>query len=100
MQQLAIIVSLKPGSEQRVAELTAMGPPFDPREVGFDRHTVFTTGREAVFVFEGAEVEWRLDDLVYDFFHPLLQDALESWRDVVEGEPRHAGPAYAWQRDG
>ena len=100
MQQLAIVVSLKPGSEQRVAELTAAGPPFDPREAGIDRHTVFTTGREAVFVFEGAELEWRLDDLVNDFFHPLLQDALESWRDVVEGEPRHAGPAYAWQRDG
>jgi hypothetical protein len=33
------------------------------------------TDREAVFIFEGRDVEWGLDDLVDDPFHPLLQEA-------------------------
>jgi hypothetical protein len=96
MQQLAIIVPLKEGSGALAAELLDAGPPFDPEEAGFERHAVFLTDEEAVFVFEGREVAWNLDDLVDDPFHPLLQEAIGRWTEITEGRPRLARTAYSW----
>jgi hypothetical protein len=96
MQQLAIIVPLKAGAGERAAGLLADGPPFNLEEAGFERHAVYLTDREAVFVFEGREVEWSLDDLVDDPFHPSLQETLDRWSALAEGRPRVARTAYAW----
>jgi hypothetical protein len=96
MQQLAIIVPLKEGAGERAAGLLADGPPFDLEEAGFERHAVYLTDREVVFVFEGREVEWNLDDLVDDPFHPLLQETLERWSALAESRPRVARSAYTW----
>lgn len=99
MNQLAIVVPLKKGTEQAAAALLAAGPPFDPEEAGFKRHAVYLTHREAVFVFEGSDVDWNLDDLVDDAFHPLLQEVLDRWADLVDGKPRRAQTVYAWARE-
>lgn len=99
MEQLAIVARLKPGSEPRAAELIANGPPFDPTESGFDRHTVYLSADEVVFVFEGHQVEWDVDRLVDEPFHWLLTDALEEWRPLLDGQPRIARPAYSWTRE-
>lgn len=99
MQQLAIVVPLRKGADKRAAELLAAGAPFDPGEAGFERHAVYLTGSEAVFVFEGPEVEWRLDDLVYVASHPLLRDSLNEWAKLVDGQPRRARRVYSWSRD-
>jgi hypothetical protein len=80
MQQLAIIVPLKAGAGERAAGLLADGPPFDLEEAGFERHAV----------------EWSLDDLVDDPFHPLLQQAFDRWSALADGRPRVARTAYAW----
>ena len=98
MQRLAVIVRLREGARERAAELLAHGPPFDLADGEFERHAVYLSEHEVVFVFEGPEAEWRLDDLASDFFHPALQDALEDWRPLVEGDPRVANVAYFWER--
>jgi hypothetical protein len=98
MQQLAIIARLKSGAEPRAAELIAKGPPFDPNMGGLDRHTVYLSAGEVVFVFEGREVDWIVDDLVDDPFRWLLTEALDAWRPLIEGEPMIARPAYTWAR--
>ena len=98
MQGLAVIVRLREGARERAAELLAQGPPFALADGEFDRHAVYLSEREVVFVFEGPEAEWRLDDLTSDVFHPALQDALEDWRPLVEGDPRIARMAYFWER--
>ena len=99
MQRLAVIVRLREGAHERAAQLLAQGPPFDLVDGEFERHAVYLSEREVIFVFEGPEAEWRLDDLTSDlFFHPALQDALEDWRPLVEGDPRIAGAAYFWER--
>lgn len=98
MEQLAVIVPLKESAEKRAEELLSAGPPLDLDEAGFERHSVYLTEREAVFVFEGHDVEWNLDDVVDDAFHPLLQDALARWGDIVESPPRIARVAYAWEK--
>ena len=52
MQRLAVIAKLKPDAEERAIELIKEGPPFDPQGTGFQRHSVYLTSGEAVFVFE------------------------------------------------
>ena len=99
MEPLAIVARLRAGTERRAAELLAKGPPFDPEESRLDRHAVYLSAGEVVFVFEGREVEWIVEELVDDPLRPLAADALEEWRPLVEGEPRIARPAYAWLRE-
>jgi hypothetical protein len=99
MEQLAIVARLKAGGEPKARELIANGPPFDPTQSGLDRHTVYLSADEVVFVFEGPEVEWIVDKLVDDPFHWLVSEALEQWRPLLEDQPRIARLAYAWQRE-
>jgi hypothetical protein len=98
MEQIAITARLKEGAEPRAAELIEHGPPFDPSTTGFDRHTVYLSADEVVFVFEGREVEWIVDALVDEPFHWPVLSALDEWRPLLEGNPRIARPAYSWRR--
>jgi hypothetical protein len=99
MEQIAIVARLKSGAEPRAAELIAQGPPFDPAESGFVRHTVYLSADEVVFIFEGKEVEWALDRLVDEPFHWPMGDALDEWRPLLEGNPRIARSVYSWSAD-
>lgn len=98
MKRIAIVARLKPGAFERASELVAKGPPFDLDEDGFERHTVYLSKNEVVFVFEGRDVEWVIDDLVSDFHHRQLRESLAAWRPLVEGMPRVAREAYFWER--
>ena len=98
MTRLAIVGRLRDGAHEQAARLLAGGPPFDPADVGFERHAVYLSSHEVVFVFEGAEVEWELDDLVSDYSHPLVRAALESWTPLLESDPRVARGVYFWER--
>lgn len=97
MRRLAIVVPLKEGAQKDAERLLAGGPPFNPGEAGFTRHSVYLTSMEAIFVFEGPEVEWRLDQLVSDFFHPALHVAAREWEKIEEARPRLGREAYFWE---
>lgn len=97
MEQLAVVLSLKPGSAERVSELLAAGPPFDVGATGFERHSVYLAGEFAVFLFEGSVAEDRHSDLLGDFFEATLQAAFAGWSDVLEGEPHIARHVHAWE---
>ena len=97
MERVAIIARLKEGSEQRAAELVGAGPPFDLTDTGLVRHSIYISAGEAVFVFEGHEVEWIVDQLIDEPFHYELQRALEQWREIVDGQPRVARERFGWQ---
>ena len=97
MKQVAIVARLKDGAEPRAAELLEQGPPFDPAERGFERHAVYLSATEVVFVFEGPEVDAILDDLVGEPFSWLLSAALDDWRPLIDGQPRIARSAYSWE---
>lgn len=91
-ERAVLVVPLRPGAREAVASLLDQGPPFDPEQVALDRHEVFLTDREAVFVFEGAS----------DAFLQLIAadesvwDASAAWRPHIEGRIRYAEPAYLW----
>jgi hypothetical protein len=98
VERLVLIASLKPGAEAAAAELIAGGPPFDLERTGFERHAIYLSSGEVVFVFEGHEVEWAVDALVDAPFNWMLSDALERWRLVIEDTPRVARQRFSWER--
>lgn len=97
--RLAIIARLESGSEELAAELIAKGVPFDLEESGFERHSVFLSATEVIFVFEGPEVESRLDEVVGDPFRSLLSEAFDEWRPLLDAPPRVARERYSWERE-
>ena len=90
--RVVVVVPLKEGTRDRVRELLATGPPFDPAAVGLERHEVFLTEREAVFLF-GAPARSVLERLVMD---PSLWAAAAAWKDLVAAPARLAEDAYSW----
>jgi hypothetical protein len=95
VRRLAVVARLKPDSEARAAELIAAGPPFDAASAGLERHTVYLSHAEVVFVFEGPEVEWIVDAIVDS---PSRASVFEEWRALLEGPPRIAREAHYWER--
>jgi hypothetical protein len=94
MSRLGLVVPLKPGVRAKVEELLAQGPPFDPDEVGLERHHVLVTDEEAIFVFEAAECD-ALDRLAAQ---APVWTAAAAWSELVAGPPRRAEAAYVWRR--
>ena len=91
-ERIALVVPLKPGVRAAAERLLSAGPPFDPAELGLDRHEVFLTEREAVFVFEGVPAA---------LLHRSADDegiwaAAAEWDELVEGRVRFAERTYAW----
>jgi hypothetical protein len=97
MNRLVIVAKLKEGSQEAAEELIRRGPPFEPGELGFDRHSVYVSPHDVVFLFEAPDVEWKVDDIVDD---PVLSTALAPWRALVDGPPRLAHERYHWSREG
>lgn len=93
--RVVVIVPLKPGARARVRELLELGPPFDPESAGLERHQVFVTDQEAVFLFEAPDHS-ALDRLAKS---PSLRWAAAAWRDYVGGPTRLAELAYSWARN-
>ena len=99
MKRLAIVARLKKGSESRAGELIADGPPFNLEQTGLARHSVYLSATEVVFLFEGDEVEWMIDDLLDQPFSREIARALDQWRAIVDGPPRIARERFGWERD-
>jgi hypothetical protein len=99
MERVAIIARLKEGNQQRAAELVEAGPPFDLTQTDIVRHSIYISATEAVFVFEGHQVEWIIDQLIDEPFHYELHRALEQWREIVDGRPHIARERFGWQLD-
>lgn len=95
MQRLAVIARLKPDAQSRAAELIKQGPPFNPEDIGFERHSVFLTGDHAVFVFEGGRLEQLLQSVIRN---PAAVGTMRDWEPLVEGMPKVAREAYSWER--
>jgi hypothetical protein len=106
-EQVAVVVPLKTGCVERAKELVAHGPPFDPAALGLQRHQIFVTTREAIFVFIGPNVRETLRKATRN---PTLWRAGLAWRACIAGPPRltnpgetlpaHQGqPLYSWTAD-
>jgi hypothetical protein len=94
MDQLVIVVPLKPGKRAEALALIEQGPPFTLEETDFARHEVHLTDREAVFVFEaptGPTLSFSGED-------PALHRLADAWTALMDGKPRKAETVFAWTR--
>jgi hypothetical protein len=95
-RRVAVVLPLRAGSRDAVRALLQSGPPFDPEAVeGLERHEVFLTDGEAVFVFEAGPETGAFVDLLAK---PELWASVGAWRDHVSGPPRIAEDVFSWQR--
>jgi hypothetical protein len=94
MSRAVVVLPLREGASEQAAELLRGGPPFDPAEVGLERHHVFLTEAEAVFVFE-ADSQEAAEHLISEGH---FWSAASVWKDLVGGPPRLAEDAYSWVR--
>jgi hypothetical protein len=95
MKTLMIVARLRDDAHDEAEVLLREGPPFDPERAGLERHAAYLTAGEVVFVFEGMEVEWKVNELIDDarvapFFAP--------WEKLIDGAPRLAQERYHWAR--
>jgi hypothetical protein len=95
VKRLVITARLKPDASAEAARLIAGGPPFDPAALGLNRHAVYLSHGEVVFVFEGPEVEWVVDELVGEEVH---SSSFREWEGLLEEVPRLAREEYFWER--
>jgi len=97
VSQLVLVVPLREGARAKARELLEQGPPFDLDQTRFERHQVFLTDREVVFVFETAGEAARLELAADD---PELWKTAAAWRECLDGRPRKAEVAFSWEREG
>jgi hypothetical protein len=92
---VVVIVPLREGAQDAVRLLLEAGPPFEPEQTALDRHEVFVTPHEAVFLFESKLGAEALEPLLEE---PELWKIAGSWREHVAGAPRIAENVYTWTR--
>jgi hypothetical protein len=95
MNRLMIVARLRDDAHDEAEILLREGPPFDPELFGLDRHAAYLTAGEVVFLFEGFEVEWTVNEIVDD---PAIAAFFEPWRKLVAGAPRLAHERFYWSR--
>ena len=96
-EQVAVIVPLKPGCFERAKDLVAKGPPFDPALLDLQRHRVYISDRQVVFVFDGPNARAQLEHLTHN---PTLWRAGLAWTACIAGRPRLSTTAKALNGDG
>ena len=95
MKRLMIVARLRDDAHDEAEVLLASGPPFEPERAGLERHSAYLTAGEVVFVFEGPEVEWVVNDLIDD---PTVAPFFAPWEKLIDGTPRLAHERFHWSR--
>ena len=94
-RRIAVVLPLREDAHDAVRALLSAGPPFDPEALGLDRHQVFVTGSEAVFIFESDLGAKALEPLLEQ---PELWQSAAAWHDHLAGPPRIAEDVFSWER--
>jgi hypothetical protein len=94
-RHMVVVVPIKPGALEAVRRLLAAGPPFDPAQLAeLDRHEVFLTETEVIFLFESR--------LGFEALAPVLTEP-EVWATAgalsehVAGALRVGEEVYSWK---
>ena len=92
--RVVVIAQLKHGARDQAADLIAAGPPFEPSGLGFERHGVYLSSEEVVFVFEGPSAARHLADMINTM---VTSASFSAWAPLIKGTPRIAHEHYFWK---
>jgi hypothetical protein len=92
---VAVVVPIRRGTCESARRLVEEGPPFDVELLGLERHHVFVSEREVVFLFEGDSATAAADALSRS---PRVLNAAVRWRGILAGRPRLAEERFGWTR--
>src|SRR5215218_10164635 len=95
MSRLVVVVTLKDNAYEKARSLLAQGPPFDLEATELERHEVYLTEREVVFVFDSERAQATLRLAGEDL---SLWKAAAAWRKLMAERNRKAETAYSWAR--
>jgi len=93
--RVAVVVPLRRGTAAAARQLVEEGPPFEIEHLGLQRHHVFLSEREVVFVFEGENATTAVHTLLRS---PDVLRAAVRWRRILAGRPRLAEERFGWAR--
>ena len=89
-----MVAGLKEGARDQATQLIAAGPPFEPGALGFERHAVYLSSEEVIFLFEGQSAARRLADMIDDM---VTSASFSAWAPLLKGTPRIAQEHYFWK---
>jgi hypothetical protein len=92
--RVVVVARLRRGARDQARELIADGPPFEPGALGFERHAVYLSSEEVVFLFEGPSAARRLADMIDDM---VSSASFSAWASLLRGNPRIAHEHYFWK---
>jgi hypothetical protein len=97
MDRFVLVARLKPGGRQRAEELIAERSALGEAELAtaLDRHAVFLSETEVVFLFEG---EGSHESVRAIFNDPVQSALISHWVPLFEGPLHQAEEAYLWER--
>ena len=99
MDRFVLAAGLRPGGRERaetlLAEHSALGA--EELETAFDRHAIFLSETEAIFLFEGKGSNEAARALFND---PVRSTLMSHWLPLFDGPFHRAQEAYLWERSG
>jgi hypothetical protein len=97
MDRFVLVARLKPdgrqGAQNLLAEASALGGA--ELETAIERHAIFLSDTEVVFLFEG---EGSHDWVRGVFNDPAQSTLIDHWLPLFEGPLHQAEEAYLWER--
>ena len=94
IQRVVVTAKLKPWAHDAAAEIVRNGPPYDLADAGLVRHGVYLGSSEAIFVFEGHDVEKHLRRLLDN---PAASALFSIWGPLLDGTPSAAHELFYWK---
>jgi hypothetical protein len=97
MDRFVLVAQLKPDGRQRAEELLAEHSVLGAAELApaLDRHAIFLSESEVVFLFEGEGSHGSVRTIFND---PAQSTLISHWLPLFDGPLHRAEEAYLWER--
>lgn len=99
MDRFVLTARLKPDGHQRAQALLAEHAALSTGDLekAFDRHAIFLSETEVIFLFEGDGAPESVRALFND---PVRSALIGRWLPLFDGPLHRAEEAYLWERKG
>ena len=95
MYRLLITVPIRPGSHDAVRGILHEGPPFELMDTTLERHTVFLSSDQLIFLFEGPHAEAEAGRMLEQ---PGVIDRAGRLGDHLASDPAIPEEVFEWER--